>query len=95
MRGSARANRTAARRGAQVRDRTTPGSPPWSAVTGPEPIIESMLEPPVRDEAPTDDAITDYDQMLFVTYISVMKERVFHGNVGFYATFPKCEFMLV
>src|SRR4051794_22842106 len=21
--------------------------------------------------------------------------RVFHGNVGFYATFPKCEFMLV
>jgi hypothetical protein len=31
-----------------------------------------MLEPPVRDAAPTDDAITDYDQMLLVTYLRLL-----------------------
>ena len=72
MRRSARANRTATRRGASADRRTIDGSPPWSAVTGPEPIIESMLEPPIRDAAPTDDAITDYDKMLFVTYLRLL-----------------------
>jgi hypothetical protein len=41
----------------------------WSAATGLEPIINPRLEPPVRDAAPTDDAITAHDQMLFVTYL--------------------------
>jgi hypothetical protein len=26
---------------------------------------------------------------------AIENTKVFHGNVGFYATFPKCEFMLV
>jgi hypothetical protein len=72
MRRSARAKRAATRRGTSADRRTTLEAPPWSAVTGPDPIIESMLEPPVRDEAPTDDAITDYDQMLFVTYLRLL-----------------------
>jgi hypothetical protein len=72
MRRSARVKRAATRRGTSADRRTTLEAPPWSAVTGPEPIIESMLEPPVRDEAPTDDAITEYDQMLFVTYLRLL-----------------------
>src|SRR5687768_16695281 len=72
MRRSARAKRAATRRGTSADRRTTLEAPPWSAVTGPDPIIESMLEPPVRDAAPTDDAITDYAQMLFVTYLRLL-----------------------
>jgi hypothetical protein len=41
-------------------------------VWGQEPLAGPMLEPPVGDEAPTDDAITDYDKMLFVVYLRLL-----------------------
>jgi hypothetical protein len=72
MRKPTRARRTAARRGAPTRTRTMPEPPPGFVVWGQEPLAGPMLEPPVGDEAPTDDAITDYDKMLFVVYLRLL-----------------------